>query len=318
MATPNPEYKENWEELHDHHAAERDRLQKEFFAIQRQQQELVEAGEKYDSYKMEALYKKSEKIDVQLEEHLELCKRCLDTYQHKTIEDAAKWLSDNFSISRGSTGNTISALDLTNVTTISALHQAWADAHEAQKAIESRQRHSLPVGQPDGKDIFEKSDNNDVFALWHIIKREEHSPRGGLYQTDVPVPMTVDAREDAVHVCFAQDPDHRGTHIETIIERAATLFLYQQALVQGKKANEVDHNKFHFYIHHPPTDGLFGEETFSNVQMSFINGQYQNPTWHRYDVIPETVQSNYYALKEGGTDYGQAFEDEPKPLPPGA
>jgi hypothetical protein len=49
-------------------------------------------------------------------------------------------------------------------------------------------------------------------------------------------------------------------------------------------------DRFHFYQHIPP-HGLYVAEQFDRVDMVFREGEYHEPKWVAYQVIPETIQS---------------------------
>lgn len=125
MPIPNPEYKENWEELHDHSDAERTRLQTEISDLSAQ-------GES------DSIYQRVTELQETRDKHDEICKRCLDTYQHKTVQDAAKWLF-NFcppglnADHRGS--KVVHEIDFEQFETVDAVWEAWREADRISKEV---------------------------------------------------------------------------------------------------------------------------------------------------------------------------------------
>lgn len=125
MPVPNPEYREDWEELHAQHDSERTRLQMEI-------SDLMQDAES------DGIYEKITELQEKCDEHDRICKRCVDTYQHKTVQDAAEWLF-NFcppglnADHRGS--KVIHEIDFEQFKTIDEVWEAWREADEVSKQV---------------------------------------------------------------------------------------------------------------------------------------------------------------------------------------
>jgi len=104
LAIPNPEYKPDWQEVHDFHNAERKRIDVEREALQEKENELFQAGVSYQSDERKALTRDSQALQEEWDTHHRECLRCLDRYQHETVQDAAIWLFDRFDPSMGTIG----------------------------------------------------------------------------------------------------------------------------------------------------------------------------------------------------------------------
>lgn len=76
----NPDYKPDWESLYDFHASRRDRLQ---------QEASNKAKGKFNHHNHRM-------INDQIRQDNDICLKILDTYQHQTVLDYAKWLFRNF------------------------------------------------------------------------------------------------------------------------------------------------------------------------------------------------------------------------------
>ena len=84
-ARPNLEFREDWEVVHDKAAARRQAASKAEDALMMRWHELDDT----DRAEMRRHH-------AEWEEAHEVCKRCLDLYQHRTFEDALAWLNRCF------------------------------------------------------------------------------------------------------------------------------------------------------------------------------------------------------------------------------
>lgn len=102
MPTPNPDYNPDWDVIQDHHDKMRKRLDEEKRALFVRDNELYEQGNTdYDSPERLELTQKQNDLSSQLRFHQDECTRCLSTYQHPTIQDAAKWAFEHFDPNAG-------------------------------------------------------------------------------------------------------------------------------------------------------------------------------------------------------------------------
>lgn len=76
-------YDPNWEIIHDYHNDQISKLQKEITMLHKAQN--IDHGAIAHNNK-------------QLKFHHQTCLRCLDTHQHKTVQDYTNWLMKNFSM----------------------------------------------------------------------------------------------------------------------------------------------------------------------------------------------------------------------------
>lgn len=253
----------------------------------------------------------------------ETCLRCLDTYQHKTIQDAAEWIFKNFDPGMGTSAtHTEHQIDLEKLTTMDAVRRAWSEANAISEQIEADKIQALPVGRPGGRNIFERAGDNTVASAWQTFDYEERYP--GVYDPmgrHTHTLVTVDHRKDEYHICFTQDPDivRGGSFVSYEIEALATA-MYKRACAEqvskpqantplsgakglvariasmalaGAQPSTPRPEQFHFYIHHGPKPHL--REEFREVDLRFDRGQFRlgDSQFTRLDVIPEIIQKAY-------------------------
>ena len=156
--------------MYDFHDAERKRIEAEQSAIREKENELYQAGVGYDSDEMLALNEQMSALSKEGDEHHSKCLRCIDTYQHETIQDAAKWFFENITANIGVMGKgTIHQIDYDQFQTMEEVRAAWKRANDISKQMEADQRNSLKVGAPDGADIFTPMDNNQISSSWQVF-----------------------------------------------------------------------------------------------------------------------------------------------------
>lgn len=78
----NKDYNSNWEIIHDYHAQERGRLEKQIKTW-------------HHNYTSQSDHGRLQELQKELEFHHQICLRCLDTLQHKTVQDYYDWLLKN-------------------------------------------------------------------------------------------------------------------------------------------------------------------------------------------------------------------------------
>lgn len=78
----NEAYNPDWETIHDFHDKERGRLEKQIKTW-------------HQNYTPQSDHARLEELQKELEFHHQICLRCLDTSQHKTVQDYYDWLLQN-------------------------------------------------------------------------------------------------------------------------------------------------------------------------------------------------------------------------------
>ena len=337
MPMPNPEYDPDWEALHDHHRAKSKELEKEIKSLVRQDHELYRAGNKaYDTQERQALQEQKEALQKTASEHNDICKRCLTSYQHKTIQDAAKWVFKNFNPDMASIKtHTIHLVDFESFTTMDEISQAWHSANDASKRTEAEHTLNLPAGRPDGRNIFENTDNNKVTSARHTFRRPRPLTPMLVDMDGCEVLVTADQRDNEYYICFTQDSNMvkddptsgKGKlWVQYEIEALATTMYKRAGISQEEKTiyrfpsgavtygikgmlarlanvfaisnperQGAPSGQFHFYIHHPPEHGI--PEQFLRADMDFKHGEFRNAKFHPYDVVPAVIQQIYKDMK---------------------
>jgi hypothetical protein len=327
MAVPNPDYKPDWEEIHDFHNAERQRLDVEKSAIQDQENELYQKGVRYDSEEMLGLNEQMRALSEEWDTHHSECLRCIDTYQHETIQDVAKWYFENIGTNMGlRRKGIIHQIDYDQFQTIEEVREAWSRASDVSKQMEADQHNSLETGSPDGSDIFTDTDDNQISSSWQVFDASNMGYNPGVTNNwHSHSLVTVDQREGAYHICFMHDPDtHRGggAPMNFIEDLASTMYRRAIALHEANtkpvlSSNEVGFSvkgllssimkgassfvrdgdkprpeQFNFYIHVRPQYTM--EEIFCRVDMQFDGNRFHEPNFKHFDTIPEILQNAYY------------------------
>lgn len=85
MAIQNPDYNPEWEALYDYHRAQYERLRDELNAKCRKEGLRITDPE-------------FDRLSKEQDFHHNTCLHCLDTLQHKTVQDFAHWLFHNFEL----------------------------------------------------------------------------------------------------------------------------------------------------------------------------------------------------------------------------
>jgi hypothetical protein len=302
MSTLNPRYNLEWESIHDHHSAERNRLQEAKKAVEYGTPEYIE-------------------LHKQWEEHHHACMDCFKM-RHPTIAGYAEWVFSNFDPSED--GIPVQDVDFESFKTLEQVDQTWAKIHKDSEESYYQKRNALPVGQPDGLDIFDTPETfvyrryfseDDLYggptAMNNFIRAQGHNIDGGIHTL-----IAVDQRADKFNICILQNDRHVGQSVMNGIERLASV-VYKEALAQAeslKTASDSGLRKvfdairktisgpalrpenFNFYIHIPPsgTPGSLGKEIFSRANMKFRDGAYQNADFQHFETIPSRIQNARY------------------------
>jgi len=332
MPVENPDYKENWEELSEQHRAENERLEPERVKIVMRENELAKDSRKkgtsfYDSPEFLELRREQERIENEQKHHVDEMCRCVDTYQHKTIQDAAQWLLSRGTLNTSaSQNNLIHQVDFEQFTTMDEVFEAYSKASKATKQIEAEQRSSLPVGKPNNSDIFTDIGENKITSSWQVFDASTmgYSP-GVTNNWHSHTLVTVDQREGEYHICFMHDPDiHRGggSPMNFIEDLSSTMYRRALALHETNKKPVLSFDKigfsvkgllssimksassfindddkprpeqFNFYVHVRPQPTM--EEIFCRVDMQFDGNSFRDPDFNHFEVIPEIVQQAFH------------------------
>lgn len=130
MPVANPEYRVHWQSLHDHHSAERMRISEVRAKLVDQNNAFYESGLEVNSPELTSLEKEIARLDEEFHEHQRVCLRCLDTYQHKTIQDAAQWYFNHFSNNFVGQNILIHQIDFEKLQSLEEVRKAFNDAIE--------------------------------------------------------------------------------------------------------------------------------------------------------------------------------------------
>jgi hypothetical protein len=297
MSYLNPYYNPAWREMQDKHFAAAKRAESEM--------ERLAAGgaETYDAYKaMEAEFKRHHQAGM-------------STYkmQHKTVQEYAAWVFGSFNVSMNDHGGGIPVpqVDFERLRTIEEVDAEWSRIHGAITDSANERRDSLPAGKPEGIEAFSDVTSPGLTRSWRQFTPRELYPVGYPSELGVRTLMSVDEREDGWHVCFMHDWRVGGGSVTNSIERLATA-VYREAHAIGasqappikgvlafferwqegrKRAAMLDPGRFHFYEHTPPAPSGSLKESFAKVGLYFEKGEFANPDWRFYPVIPHAIQS---------------------------
>ena len=294
MVHVNPHYDPEWETIHDRHAIERTRLEKE-------RDHLARAGAMTsDAYRQ---------VLADFDRHHEACLACFKM-QHATVQDYAKWLFRGYDVSTGDYvgGIPIPLVDFEQLRTIEETDAAWARVYNAVKNSANEKLNSLPTGQPEGLAAFADLGSPGLARYWRTFSPRELFPVGFTGGSGTRTLMTVDEQADGLHVCFMHDWNTVGVSVTNAIQQLATA-VYREACALAEeqmpqasgirawlarrsatRGPSLDPNRFRFYQHIPPR-GLYLGEQFDRVEMNFREDKYRDPNWVAYRVVPTLIQS---------------------------
>jgi hypothetical protein len=298
MTYANPHYDPEWKTVHDHHAAERARVEAE-------QDRLARAGAMLsDAYKQ---------AKAEFDRHHQTCLAAIKA-QHVTVQDYAAWLFREFDVSTVDWEGAIPVpvVDFEELRTIEEADRAWSRVRQIVSDSASERRNSLPTGQPEDLRAFADAASPSLTRYWREFSPRELYP-SGYYAGDsgTRTLVTADEQDDGWHVCFMQDANNVGVSVTNAIERLATAvyreacaLAEQQASASGgvrgwlarrragrARAAMPVPERFHFYQHLPPRGGSLLGEQFDRVDLAFRDGRYRDPEWAAYPVVPAAIQS---------------------------
>ena len=100
--------------------------------------------------------------------------------------------------------------------------------------------------------------------------------------------MTIDEQADGWHVCFMHCIARHAPLPRPRASGRAGLGAWIGRLLD-RKSTLLDPERFHFYQHTPPAEGM--REAFERVVLRFEEGEFREPKWRRYPVIPCAIES---------------------------
>lgn len=238
----------------------------------------------------------------------------------------AKWYFEEIGANIGAGGNdTIHQIDFDQFQTAEEVVEAWSRANDISKQMEADKRSSLPIGMPDGSNMFIDTGENEIVTSWQIFDASTMGYNPGVTRDwHSHTLVTVDQREGEYHICFMHDPDTRrsgGSPTNFIEDLASTMYRRALALHEGNqepklpavtsfsirgllssamksaskfagKDDKPRPEQFSFYIHVRPEYTM--RESFCRVDMDFDGQGFSNPKFNQFDVIPEIIQNAYY------------------------
>ncbi len=296
MAYANPNYDPEWKATHDRHAVERARAGAE-------RDRLAKSGAMLsDAYRQ---------AEAEFDHHQRACLASFKT-QHATVQEYAAWVFREFKVSSGDWegGIPVPQVDFAQLRTIEETDAAWSRVHRIVSDSAAERRSRLPTGQPEGLRAFADPVSLTLTRYWREFSPHDLYPSGYARDAGTWTLMTVDVQEDRWHVCFMHNWGGVGVSVTNAIERLATAVHREACAIAEQQAPKaigirawltrlgagrrrtvpLAPDRFHFYQHIPP-HGLYVTEQFDRVDMVFREGEYREPKWVGYQVIPEVIQS---------------------------
>jgi len=316
----NIEYKPNWEAVHNFHHDERTRLEN---AIK----DLVK------TITSETDPSELEKLQKERNYHHETCLRCLDTYQHKTVQHYVRWALENFgTLSDILKQDYASHISLDHCQTIEQARAIISQLHELEAKDEFLNRDSggkpCPAGKPDGFDIFTRTDTNNLTTQWMNFKVVSNFGTGDEY--DFILLTSVDTRENEKHVCFFGDGDrtrdamlifpHIGQLAYQFIEQdlGKDFEEFEKSNVKAKNGfiaslfskKPKDFPVYHFYTHTFMSSG-FPREDFMKHDLEYHREGTYNPRSRYYGDFRRVKMQPFDCMPQylkAGVDHHIGFE----------
>lgn len=295
IAYQNPHYDPKWDTARRFHHAEAERLRAEI-------EHLAAGGaETYAAYK---------EAEAEMKRHHHAA---MATYkrQHKTVQEYAAWVFQSFPVTMGQYDVSVFVpeVDFETLRTIEEVDAAWSRVRRIAEEAANDQRNGLPIGQPEGLLAFADVTAANLTRNWREFTPRDLYPAGYAGWAGVQTLMTTDEQADGWHVCFMHRWGSPGVSVTNAIERLATAvyreacaFAAQQSAgragpgawigrLLGRKPVLLDPGRFHFYEHTPPAPGGGLREDFARVVLRFEEGEFHEPQWRHYRVIPQAIQS---------------------------
>lgn len=294
MTHPNNRYNPNWETVHDHHAAERNRVSKQLQGLD--WQEGAGTAER-------ALLK------AEYEHHQEAFYQALLS-QHRTVQDYAEWLLRHSPLGHGleRAGQVCVPPDFSGMTTIEDVNAEHRRLKRQLDTAAAEIRGRLETGQPPGLLAFADARSPRLMRYWRGFSGDELCSCGYCGSSGARALVTIDEQADGWHVCFMQEPEVRGVSVTNCIETLATCLYREARVLTGVDGIRYPNplarlrhrwatrhlraafapTQFHFYQHTCAVPGL--PENFDRVLLRFEEGHFHDPEWVGFKVMPEAIQ----------------------------
>jgi len=217
MPTQNSFYTPEWEEIYAQHERER-----KYFETERDRIYPLYLKEKE---KFETTYKS---IECNREFHHKICLYCLDTLQHKTVQDYWKWATDTIHIKKLFEEIGLDSPDPESFTSIKDASDYLSNLHTKSKKFGLLKSNESPVLSPESPEtylgIFEDSKESDLSSEWRTFNVDLPNTTETV---DITTLVFVDKRKDQVHVCFYTDTYKGRAFIVPCIRELAKAYIAQ-------------------------------------------------------------------------------------------
>jgi len=234
--------------------------------------------------------------NVEWEAAHQLCMLCLDTYQHRTFEDAMAWLNQTFCSTAP-----VSLPDLHAFSDVRQLIKAAYQIHSKRLEMEAIERNMLDLSQP--VDFLPFSDLAKCMT-WEVIIPSHH------YRTtiDVHAHYTVYEADDGMHVAMQTARLSMGAinACEILIEEFLRQRISQWTERRWFFAKKLPAITFYTYM--PPCE--YSKEMFDRVELSapLARGERISVArWPSVGCVPAAVRPNW--LPGGLADWGTFDND---------
>jgi hypothetical protein len=281
----NPDYHADWEQLHDDANARREAAWAVKARLMGHLQDLTDT-ERADLAKAE----------MEWEAAHQLCMLCLDTYQHRTFEDAMAWLNQTFCST-----DPVSVPDLHAFSDVRQLMKAAYRIHSRPLKIKNMARNMLDLSKANEFLPFFDFTN---CTTWDVIIPSHH------YRTtsDIHAHYTIDEADDGMHVAMQTARLSMGAinACEILIEEFLRQRVSQWTERRWFFARKLPAITFYTYM--PPSE--YSKEMFNRVELSapLARGKRISVArWPSVGCVPAAVRPNW--LPGGLADWG-TFDDD--------
>lgn len=284
-AKHNPDYHADWEQLHDDANTRREAAWAVKARLMGRLPDLTDT-ERADLAK----------ANVEWEAAHQLCMLCLDTYQHRTFEDAMAWLNQTFCSTAP-----VSIPDLHAFSDVRQLMKAAYRIHSKPLKIENMARNMLDLSKANGFSPFFDFAN---CTTWEVNIPSHH------YRTtsDIHAHYTIDEADDGMHVAMQTARLSMGAinACEILIEEFLRQRVSQWTERRWFFARKLPTITFYTYM--PPSE--YSNEMFNRVELSapLARGKRISVAgWPSVGCVPAAVRPNW--LPGGLGDWG-TFDDD--------
>jgi hypothetical protein len=236
------------------------------------------------------------KAEVEWEAAHQLCMLCLDTYQHRTFEEAMTWLNQTFCSTAP-----VSVPDLHAFSDVRQLIKAAYRIHSRRLEMKSIERNMLDLSHTDSfSPFFTFAD----CSTWEVTIPSHH------YRTasDIHAHYTIDEADDGMHVAMQTARRSIGAInasemlIEEFLRQRVSQWMERRWFF-AKKLPPIT-----FYTYSPPSE--FIKESFNRVELRAPLNRSKPISvaeWSSVGCVPAAVRPNW--LHGGLADWG-TFDDD--------